>query len=176
MCYETLSTGMERIKILSGLRTKDVIFPVDFNKKENEKKEFLIRFIYCVSFHHHKNCELHLYYRWLLSHDISKRPTSQELLQSEYIPPPVLEECELRELLRHTLSNPQLKAYKYLVASCFKQSFSAAQDITYDKDPLTPMFFKPSMLYDVVRQSAIKVSTLAFHEPDRHVANGCVEL
>lgn len=95
--------------------------------------------------------------RWLLNHDISKRPTSQELLQSEHIPPPVLEERELQELVRHTLSNPQLKAYKYLVASCFKQSVTPAQDITYDRDPMMPIFTKPSYLYDIVRKSLIKV-------------------
>lgn len=99
----------------------------------------------------------HLSFRWLLTHDVSKRPTSQELLQSEHIPPPLLEERELRELVRHTLSNPQLKAYKYLIASCFKQSVTPAQDITYDKDPLMPNFIRPSQLYDVVKQSTVKV-------------------
>lgn len=89
---------------------------------------------------------------------MSKRPTSQELLQSEHIPPPVLEECELRELVRHTLSNPQLKGYKYLIASCFNQSVTPAQDITYDKDPFTPNTMKPLQLYDFVRQVCVKVS------------------
>lgn len=140
MCYRSLSTGMERIKVLSGLRSKEIVFPQDFKRQGNEKKHTLI-------------C-------WLLNHDIPKRPTSQEVLQSELIPPPVLEERELRELLRHTLSNPQLKAYKYLIASCFKQSFTAAQDITYDKDPLVPNLSKPSLIHELVRDATVKIFKL----------------
>lgn len=140
MCYRGLNTGMERIKILSGLRCKEINFPADFKKPENEKKVTLIR--------------------WLLTHDISKRPTSQEVLQSELIPPPVLEERELHELLRHTLSNPQLKAYKYLIASCFKQSFTPAQDITYDKDPLVPNLSRPSLIHELVKETSLKIFKL----------------
>lgn len=142
MCYRPLNPGMERIKILSGLRSKDIVFPQDFKKPENEKKEILIR--------------------WLLDHDISKRPTSQEVLQSELIPPPVLEERELREMLRHTLSNPQLKAYKYLIASCLKQSFTSAQDITYEKDPSDPVVrsFELSVIHKLVRDATVKIFEL----------------
>lgn len=70
--------------------------------------------------------------RWLLNHDPSQRPTAHELLASEYLPPPQLEEAELQEMIRHTLSNSQSKAYKYLVACCFDQQVTPAEDITYD--------------------------------------------
>lgn len=96
--------------------------------------------------------------RWLLDYDISKRPTSSELLQSEHVPPPVLEERELQELVRHTLNNPHLKGYKYLIASCFTQSVTPAQNITYDKDPSFQTYHKSQDLYDIVRQDCIKVS------------------
>lgn len=36
--------------------------------------------------------------RWVLNHDPVQRPTSQELLQSHYLPPPQLEETELSEV------------------------------------------------------------------------------
>lgn len=98
--------------------------------------------------------------RWLLDHDISKRPTSSELLQSEHVPPPVLEERQLQEMVRHTLNNPQLKGYKYLVASCFTQSVTPAQNITYDKDPSLQNVLKWQQLYDFVRQECIKVNHL----------------
>ncbi|CAH1116543.1 unnamed protein product [Phaedon cochleariae] len=137
MCYRPLETSMERIKILTKLRCKEVTFPDDFVNKKNEKQQLLIR--------------------WLLDHDLSKRPTSLELLQSEYIPPPVLEECELRELVRHTLRNPQLKGYKYLIASCFIQPVTAVQDITYDKDPSCLNMMKPSHLHDFVKNVCIKI-------------------
>lgn len=35
-------------------------------------------------------------------------------------------------MVRHTLSNNQSKAYKYLVTSCFIQDVTPAEDITYD--------------------------------------------
>jgi len=41
-----------------------------------------------------------------------------------------LEEAELRDIFSRTLNNSQSKAYKYLVASCFKQKLSAVDDIT----------------------------------------------
>ncbi|XP_056630081.1 eIF-2-alpha kinase GCN2 [Diorhabda sublineata] len=137
MCYRPLNTSMERIKILTKLRTKEIVFPPDFIEKNSEKKILLIR--------------------WLLEHDVSKRPTSQELLQSEHIPPPVLEECELRELVRHTLNNPQLKGYKYLIASCFKQSLTSVQDLTYDKDPSAQNLAKPLLLQEFVKEVCIKI-------------------
>lgn len=67
-----------------------------------------------------------------MNHDPSQRPTAQELLSSDYLPPPQLEETELQEMVRHTLSNSQSKTYKYLVASCFMQEVTPAEDITYD--------------------------------------------
>lgn len=35
-------------------------------------------------------------------------------------------------MVRHTLSNTQSKAYKYLVGCCFSQEVTPAEDITYD--------------------------------------------
>ncbi|KAG5896432.1 hypothetical protein JTB14_022511 [Gonioctena quinquepunctata] len=137
MCYKPLDTSMERIKILTKLRLKEIVFPEDFIEKQNEKQQLLIR--------------------WLLDHEISKRPTSQELLQSEHVPPPVLEECELRELVRHTLSNPHLKGYKYLIASCFKQPVTAVQDITYDKEPSAQNIAKQLQLQEFVRKVCVKI-------------------
>lgn len=97
-------------------------------------------------------------FRWLLNHNVSERPTSHEVLQSDHIPPPVLEECELQEMVRHTLSNPHLKAYKYLVESCFKQTISSAQDITYDKDPSIPYNIKNVQSYDYFKDIILEVS------------------
>lgn len=57
-----------------------------------------------------------------------------ELLQSPILPPPQLEAAELQEMIRHTLSNTQSKAYKHLVASCFQQKMTITEDIVYDMD------------------------------------------
>ncbi|XP_075223291.1 eukaryotic translation initiation factor 2 alpha kinase Gcn2 [Lycorma delicatula] len=112
MCYHPLNTSMERLKVLTDLRQPDCVFPPDFPENEKPQQAYIIR--------------------WLLNHDPSKRPNSQDLLQSDKIPPPQMEDAELQEMVRHTLSNPQSKAYKHLVAACFKQEVSAGQDITYD--------------------------------------------
>ncbi len=68
MCYPPLTTGMERIKILSDLRSAEVKLPKDFDESLLVQQAYIIR--------------------WLLSHDPSSRPNSQELLSSDYLPPP----------------------------------------------------------------------------------------
>ncbi|XP_060526951.1 eIF-2-alpha kinase GCN2 isoform X2 [Cylas formicarius] len=135
MCYKPLKTAMERNKLLGKLRLKEIIFPNDFNPK-NERALHLVRA--------------------LLNHDISKRPTSQELLQSPYIPPPVLEERKLQEMVVNTLSDPKLKSYKYLISACLKQTLSPALDITYDKDQSSDSV-KYWPLYEFVMELCVKI-------------------
>lgn len=43
MFYPCLNTGMERIKILSGLRLKEIVFPHDFLDQKYEKQRIVIR-------------------------------------------------------------------------------------------------------------------------------------
>lgn len=74
------------------------------------------------------------------------RPSSSEVLQSPLLPPPQLEEAELQEMVRHTLSNTQSKAYKYLVASCFQQKMTASEEAVYDIDMMTPSGLQQSAL------------------------------
>ncbi|XP_031785554.1 eIF-2-alpha kinase GCN2 [Nasonia vitripennis] len=112
MCYKPLTTGMERVKVLLNLRSKDIVLPSELSERGMTNHIHILR--------------------WLLNHDPSQRPTSQELLSSEYLPPAQLEEAELQEMVRHTLSNAQSRAYKHLVACCFAQEVTPAEDITYD--------------------------------------------
>ncbi|XP_071876601.1 eukaryotic translation initiation factor 2 alpha kinase Gcn2 isoform X2 [Bombus fervidus] len=112
MCYKPLTTGMERIKVLLNLRSKEIILPSEIQQADMSRQIHILR--------------------WLLNHDPSQRPTAQELLSSEYLPPARLEETELQEMIRRTLSNNQSKAYKYLISCCFTQEVSPADDITYD--------------------------------------------
>lgn len=60
-----------------------------------------------------------------------KRPTAEELLSSELVPPAQLEANELQEMLRHALANPQSKAYKHLVARCLDQQSDTIEELTY---------------------------------------------
>ncbi|XP_066598971.1 eIF-2-alpha kinase GCN2 [Prorops nasuta] len=117
MCYQPLYTGMERATVLLNLRSKDIILPSELFDAEMTQQIHILQ--------------------WLLNHDPSKRPTAQELLFSEYLPPPPLEETELQEMVRHTLSNNQSKAYKYLMTCCFEQKFAEADDIMYHMTALT---------------------------------------
>ncbi|XP_012229735.1 eIF-2-alpha kinase GCN2 [Linepithema humile] len=142
MTYKPLTTGMERVKILLNLRSKDIIFPSDVVETDMPHQVHILH--------------------WLLNHDPSQRPTAQELLSSEYLPPPQLEETELQEMVRHTLSNTQSKAYKYLVASCFTQDVTPAEDITYDMNlPArgTPnvLSSKKQFLQESVKQKIVEI-------------------
>lgn len=73
---------------------------------------------------------------WLLNHDPAKRPTAMELLKSELLPPPQMEESELHEVLHHTLANTDGKAYRTMMSQLFCQHSSPAIDYTYDSDIL----------------------------------------
>ncbi|XP_013386608.1 eIF-2-alpha kinase GCN2 isoform X2 [Lingula anatina] len=112
MCYKALPLGMERVKILGQLRLPEIKFPEDFDEYELKKQTELLR--------------------WLLNHDPTQRPTSMELLQSPYMPPPQMEEAELNEVLRSTISNPQSKTYHRMLTTLFSQPFDAATDVLFD--------------------------------------------
>ena len=71
---------------------------------------------------------------WLLNHDPALRPTTQELLKSELLPPPLMEESELHEVLQHTMNNINGKAYRNMVGQLFTQYISPVMDYTYDMD------------------------------------------
>lgn len=71
---------------------------------------------------------------WLLNHDPALRPTAQELLKSELLPPPQMEESELHEVLQHTMANINGKAYRTMVGQLFAQNTSPVMDFTYDID------------------------------------------
>ena len=66
----------------------------------------------------HKNNSLFTYVlqrsviKWLLNHVSAARPTSLELLQSDYIPPPQVEEAQLQEMVKHSLANRNSKSYR----------------------------------------------------------------
>lgn len=103
---------MERVETLAALRSPSVIIPSHMlNNRDCEQQ---IRVI-----------------KWLLNHDQNKRPTAEELLASDLMPPQQLEDNELQEVLRHVLANPQSKMYKHLVARCLAQQSDAVMELTY---------------------------------------------
>ncbi|XP_049451917.1 eIF-2-alpha kinase GCN2 isoform X1 [Epinephelus fuscoguttatus] len=114
MSYRPMTTGAERISVLSQLRVEPMIFPEDFNAYEQGTQKKVIE--------------------WLLNHDPALRPTAQELLKSELLPPPQMEESELHEVLQHTMANINGKAYRTMVGQLFAQNTSPVMDYTYDID------------------------------------------
>lgn len=50
MSYKPLDTSMERIKILTKLRLKEIIFPPDFEDDNNQNPIELIRYVYIFTF------------------------------------------------------------------------------------------------------------------------------
>ncbi|KAJ2953499.1 hypothetical protein O0L34_g1096 [Tuta absoluta] len=110
MFHAPLDTGMERMKVLTELRSKEITMPEDFVSEDNAKQILVIR--------------------WLLNHDASMRPTCVELLASEHVPRPVPEGA-LSGLLSHTLSDRGSRGYQRLISACLEQRQSAAEDLTY---------------------------------------------
>lgn len=93
----------------------------------------------------------------MLNHNPTVRPSSTELLQSPILPPPQLEDAELQEMIRHTLSNTQSKAYKHLVASCFQQKMTISEDIVYDMDMTSPAgLLQTAWIYQSVEEVFVK--------------------
>ncbi|XP_014797277.1 PREDICTED: eukaryotic translation initiation factor 2-alpha kinase 4 isoform X1 [Calidris pugnax] len=120
MSYHPMSTASERIFVLGQLRLPSIVFPKDFDEVKNAKQRSVIT--------------------WLLNHDPAARPTAVELLKSEHLPPPQMEESELHEVLHHTLANVDGKAYRTMMSQIFSQRISPAIDYTYDSDILKGSF------------------------------------
>ncbi|XP_061598878.1 eIF-2-alpha kinase GCN2 isoform X1 [Cololabis saira] len=112
MSYRPMTTGAERISVLSQLRVEPISFPEDFAAHGTQMKVI----------------------EWLLKHDPAFRPTAHELLKSELLPPPQMEESELHEVLQHTMANVNGKAYRTMVGQLFAQNTSPVMDYTYDID------------------------------------------
>lgn len=114
MSYRPMSTASERICVLSQLRKESINFPEDFSQYESGTQRKVIS--------------------WLLNHDPALRPTAVELLKSDLLPPSLMEESELHEVLQHTMANINGKAYRTMVNQLFSQSISPVMDFTYDID------------------------------------------
>ncbi|CAL8286275.1 unnamed protein product [Lota lota] len=114
MSYRPMTTGSERISVIGKLRTEAIDFPEDFSQYEKGTQRKVMV--------------------WLLNHDPAQRPTAQELLRSDLLPPPQMEESELHEVLQHTMANVNGKAYRTMVGQLFAQYTTPVMDYAYDMD------------------------------------------
>lgn len=112
MCTAPSNTGMERIQTIAKLRQPEIILPSHLCEDDKYKNEVQLL-------------------KWLLDHNPNKRPTSEELLQSELMPPAKMEASELQEMLRHVLANPQSRSYKHLISRMIQQESDAIMQLTY---------------------------------------------
>jgi eukaryotic translation initiation factor 2-alpha kinase 4 len=133
MCSPPLHTGMERIKTIASVRLPEVNLPKELEQDEKQKNEVQLL-------------------KWLLDHNPNKRPTSEELLQSELVPPAKLEAYELQEMLRHVLANPQSRGYKHLISRCLAQESDIVCQLTYHMG-LVPI----SSLFENVKNKVVQI-------------------
>lgn len=147
MIVPPFETAMERIMTIKALR-KDVSMPKTLLTDDKLKNEVALL-------------------RWLLDHNPTKRPTSEELLQSELLPPVKLEAYELQEMLRHVLANPQSRSYKHLIARCLAQESDLVCQMTYHLGivPISSIFenVKNQIVQILRKHAAIDVSTPLLH-------------
>lgn len=138
MSYRPMTTGAERISVLSQLRAEPIYFPEDFHTYEQGTQRKVIE--------------------WLLNHDPALRPTAQELLKSELLPPPQMEESELHEVLQHTMANVNGKAYRTMVGQLFAQNTTPVMDYTYDIDLHKGSFsFNSAKLQQYVHETITRI-------------------
>ncbi|XP_068157751.1 eIF-2-alpha kinase GCN2 [Drosophila tropicalis] len=112
MCQPSFDTSMERTQTIMALRSIAITIPESM--LQDVKYEKTVQML-----------------RWLLNHDPAQRPTAEELLACDLMPPAQLEANELQEMIRHALANPQSKAYKNLVARCLQQTSDEVLEHTY---------------------------------------------
>ncbi|CAJ1073779.1 eIF-2-alpha kinase GCN2 [Xyrichtys novacula] len=163
MSFRPMTTGSERISVLSQLRMEPTVFPEDYNEYQQGTQRKAIQ--------------------WLLNHDPALRPTAQELLKSELLPPPQLEESELHEVLQHTMANVNGKAYRTMVGQLFAQNTSPVMDYTYDIDLHKGSFsFNNAKLQQYVHETitrifkkhgAVRLQTPLLLPRNRKLYDGC---
>ena len=118
----TFHTGMERSDILRALRNPEMQFPLHFEDDHPDVAGII---------------------RKCLQHDPGLRPTSEELLGSELMPPE-LEEKHLQESLR-ALVIPNTSHHVKLMELLFSKKLEPVQDYLFDSDSYTVPRADPSL-------------------------------
>ena len=93
--------------------------------------------------------------KWLLKHTPEERPSSQELLQSQYVPPKI-EDGQLDEVLKHTLASTNSTRYQRMMKAMFSQKVSFIQDLIYDLDVYTGQVSPHAILVQQMVHESVK--------------------
>jgi translation initiation factor 2-alpha kinase 4 len=110
MCHAPFNTAVERIRVIGNLRKEEVTFPPGF--EDNKPKESAV-------------------IRELLNHNPYDRPSSEDVLHSDYMPLN-MEDSQLHEVLKHTLASSNTTRYRDMMGALFSQQPSVVVDYTYD--------------------------------------------
>ena len=107
-------TLMERTKVIMNLRKNEIILPNDVTQYMTDIEIELLTS--------------------LLQHDYSLRPSSSELLNSDCLPAPEMEEKEEQNVIRRAVQNSRTKLHKYMLNELFKKETSEIEDYVFDAD------------------------------------------
>ncbi|KAG7297751.1 hypothetical protein JYU34_018470 [Plutella xylostella] len=132
MCHAPLDTGMERMMVLTELRTREILMSERVERAIDPKALTVIR--------------------WLLNHDPSLRPTCAELLSSDTVPRTVASEA-LSPLLSHALSARGSRPYTRLITECLQQTMPPSVDYTYH----TGLRTRPDLALNQIKDTVIQV-------------------
>ncbi|XP_037078168.1 eIF-2-alpha kinase GCN2-like [Pollicipes pollicipes] len=113
MCCGAFATKSERVHRLSQVRQPDVCVAEDVRQRLTDQQLQVLR--------------------WLLDHEPTARPSCVELLSSDLVPSPPLEEARLRTIFSDTVRRPGTRRYTHLVDACFSQRASHTDDCAYDE-------------------------------------------
>lgn len=138
------STGMERNQTLLQIRQPEIIIPPLLLNDEKCKNDVEIL-------------------KLLLNHNPSKRPSSEELLQSELMPAAKVEASEIQETFRQVLASPQTRCYKNLITRILNQEPEKLAHSAYNGNMifLSSVFENVKFIIEQIfrKHGAIDVST-----------------
>jgi translation initiation factor 2-alpha kinase 4 len=136
MFHPPFSTYMERAENLTLVRGDHATATTIISSSSMTSKEFqqLAAARFPAHFREHVSENAQRLILWCVSRDASKRPTAQELLQSDLVPQKIeVEERYLSEALT-LLTNPLSESYMQIIRALFEKPVKDITVVTYDTD------------------------------------------
>ncbi|KAF5277327.1 hypothetical protein FQR65_LT16002 [Abscondita terminalis] len=133
MCYHRFDTDSERARVLSELRTVEIIFPNDFNKSNLFNQNIIIRD--------------------LLNHNDKLRPSCQDLMESNLIPHLLEEKEEEKQLLaiKRIANNPNSSLFHHFFTYCFqRENVPLSQNVNFQNATFLEAIIK--IITDIFRK------------------------
>jgi translation initiation factor 2-alpha kinase 4 len=134
--HPPFGTYMERAEILNRLRGERPSSPSNvFNPKDDTSEwEKVAEDRFPRSFIDSTPKSAQKLILWCLQRDPTKRPTAEQILNSNFLPRKMeLEQHYLEEAL-HTLANPQSESYLQILGALFARTTSDLVEVTFDAD------------------------------------------